>query len=283
MNIELELYRRAEEIEKLFKEFYRPSRFCNRLDESIEYTLFSGGKRLRPILTLASYRTLGGKDCKSVYLLALAIEILHNYTLIHDDLPCMDNDDFRRGKPTNHKVFGEATALLAGDALLSLSHEYLYEAITSAENKSLYLSAAKLITELTGPMGTIGGQAMEIESKGNDLKDNLLEIINGKTCKLISASILTGAIVSNADEKTLTSLAKYSQCLGYAFQLSDDLLDKAEKGRYDEKSIVNFYGEEYTRTLMECYIKNALNSLSELDCNTEFFEEIVKYCAKRQK
>ncbi len=282
MNFESELKIRAAEIENKLHELYIPAGICKQLDESIAYTLFSGGKRLRPVLTLSTYRMLGGAECDSIYLLACAIEILHNYTLIHDDLPMLDNDDLRRGKPTNHKVFGEAVALLAGDSLLSLSHEYLYESIAQARDKSLYLSAAKLISELTGAQGTIGGQALEIVSDALDLKNLLLEIINGKTCKLIAASVLSGAIVAGADEKTLQILAEYAQCLGYAFQLSDDLMDEKEKGAIDKKSMVGLYGKDYTVKILEFYINKAVNTLDVLNYDTEFLAETVKYCSKRE-
>lgn len=284
MEIEQELKLRAEKFEIKLKELYKSYGVSEKLDESMKYTLFSGGKRIRPVLTLSVYEMLGGKECNAIFLLACAVELLHNYTLIHDDLPCLDNDDFRRGRLTNHKVYGEAIALLAGDGLLSLSHEFIYEAISNAENKTLYLEAAKLISELTGPGGTVGGQALEISCDENngDSESLFSEIINGKTCKLISAAVLSGAIVAGADEKKLVSLAKYSQSLGYAFQISDDLLDYDDK-KDKEKSLVNFYGKEYAEKLLNCYIENALKSLDELSEDTEFLAEIVKYCAERKK
>ncbi|NGP43611.1 polyprenyl synthetase family protein [Bacillaceae bacterium SIJ1] len=194
------------------------------LKSSMEYSLKAGGKRLRPILMIATAEALGGKreDCLAI---ACALEMIHTYSLIHDDLPAMDDDDYRRGQPTNHKVYGESMAILAGDALLT----YAFQMISSSRS---YLSADNvvlLIEELAkaaGPSGMVGGQVMDMEAEEVSVPlDQLENIHKNKTGALLSFAVKAGAIVANATEEVQDRLAAFSAHIGLAFQIKDDILD----------------------------------------------------------
>ncbi len=188
--------------------------------EAMRYSVFAGGKRIRPILLLAANELCGGETADALPA-ACAMEMIHTYSLIHDDLPAMDNGQLRRGKPTTHRKFGEAIALLAGDALLTLAFEVLCLCPERV--------VAKLVHELAraaGTMGMVGGQVADIEWAGKEMEFPTLEYIHShKTGALITAAVRMGAIIGGADEATLKSLTGYGHCLGLAFQISDDIID----------------------------------------------------------
>jgi len=195
------------------------------LHESVRYSLFCGGKRLRPLLTIAGAEIVGGNP-HFVLPVACAVECIHTFSLIHDDLPAIDNDDLRRGHPTNHKVYGEALAILAGDALLALSFELVGKCKENCPADRV-LRVLEMIARATGTDGMVGGQVVDIESEA---KDNLdictVEWIHGrKTGALLTASLLSGAILVGADEKQEKALTVYGENIGLAFQITDDLLD----------------------------------------------------------
>lgn len=196
-----------------------------RLKEAMLYSLQAGGKRIRPILLLATMEALGC-DAKEGIPVACAIEMIHTYSLIHDDLPAMDDDDLRRGKPTNHKVYGEAMAILAGDALLTLSFEVvggLNEKAISAQVKSEILTK---MAAASGAEGMVGGQVADLEAEDKSLELEALEAIHlRKTGKLLGFSIEAGALLAGADSKQRQSLGRFSKHLGLAFQIQDDILD----------------------------------------------------------
>ncbi len=193
------------------------------LVESMRYSLFAGGKRVRPFLTI-EFAKLFGADADSALPFACAVELIHTYSLIHDDLPCIDNDDLRRGKPTNHKVFGEPTALLAGDALLT----FAFHCAARAKNERVVCSAVYLLSECAGHNGMIAGQQMDIIGEGQkyDL-DKLVKTHSLKTGKLISCACLLGAVSAGycAGSPEYEAALKYSQGVGLAFQITDDILD----------------------------------------------------------
>lgn len=204
-----------------------PDNTPHKLLQSMRYSLQSGGKRIRPILLITVLESLG-KPKEIGLELACAIEMIHTYSLIHDDLPAMDNDDFRRGQPTNHKVFGEATAILAGDGLLT----WAFHLAASACKPSSQISADKilhLIRELSaaaGPAGMVGGQALDIEGEGKQLSlDELQNIHMRKTGDLIHFSVYAGAILGEATETQLDSFRIYARNIGLAFQIQDDILN----------------------------------------------------------
>jgi len=220
-----------------------PGEIPNTLYNSMHYSLSAGGKRIRPILSIASCEAVGG-NIEDVIPAAIAIEMIHTYSLIHDDLPAMDNDDMRRGKPTNHKVFGEATAILAGDGLLTMAFSILSATKSNANHPSPYPSPLRgegqgegatngnrlrIIHEIAlaaGPEGMVGGQQLDIENEGKKIDAPELENLHSrKTGALILAAVRTGGISGGATEMQLQALTVYGKKTGLAFQIADDILD----------------------------------------------------------
>tara|TARA_Y100001970_G_C14259029_1_gene877967 strand:+ start:10068 stop:10961 length:894 start_codon:yes stop_codon:yes gene_type:complete len=194
------------------------------LRKSMRYSLLAGGKRLRPILCLASCEFAGG-DPRLAVPTAVALEMIHTMSLIHDDLPAMDNDDLRRGRPTNHKVFGDAIAILAGDALLTRAFEMISLRSSGVQTDRL-LKVSGELSIAAGAPGLVGGQVVDLESEGKEVDLNTLEYIHShKTGALLRASVRTGAMIAGADQKLLESLTVYARGIGLAFQIIDDVLD----------------------------------------------------------
>jgi len=194
---------------------------------SMRYSIFAGGKRVRPILLLAACETVGG-DMHKAMPAACAMEMIHTYSLIHDDLPAMDNDDFRRGNPTNHKVFGEATAILAGDALLTEAFILLSNPrYTEGLDPAGLLQVVHEIAVCSGSRGMIGGQVVDMESEGKKDIDlaTVLYIHTHKTGALIRASVKSGALIGGAKDAELEAITRYAEAIGLAFQIADDILD----------------------------------------------------------
>jgi geranylgeranyl diphosphate synthase type II len=199
------------------------------LYDSMRYSLTAGGKRVRPILTLAACDSAGG-DMRHALPYACAVEYIHTYSLIHDDLPAMDNDDMRRGKPSNHVIFGEATAILAGDSLLTCALEAMLKDMMLYFDKPQELArrirAANAIVKGSGVRGMIGGQIADIEAESKSISPELLDYIHlNKTAALIESAILAGAYIAGADKAQLSALATFGENLGLAFQIADDILD----------------------------------------------------------
>ncbi|MBR5895940.1 MAG: polyprenyl synthetase family protein [Akkermansia sp.] len=193
------------------------------LHKAMRYSVFAGGKRIRPLLCLEAARAVCG-DVEPALNAACALEVLHTYTLIHDDLPSMDNDDLRRGRPTNHKVFGEGIAILAGDALLTEAFAMLTK-VPANERYQVGDYVAELAYQ-TGSLTLVGGQVLDLEGEGRSLSvDELRAIHNGKTTALIMASVRLGAMAAGATDEQLEALTTYGRCLGLAFQIIDDILD----------------------------------------------------------
>lgn len=187
------------------------------IHRAMRYSVFAGGKRLRPVLAIGSFEMVNGKG-KSILPAACALEFLHTYSLIHDDLPCMDDDDLRRGKRTLHKVFGEGMAVLAGDAL----HALAFEILLKTKNPQVIEEVVKSI----GTKGMIGGQVADLEAEGKKVGASQVEYIHShKTGALIKASIRVGAMLGGADRKKVNALARYGEKIGLAFQIADDILD----------------------------------------------------------
>lgn len=195
------------------------------LVDSMKYSLKAGGKRLRPLLVLATLHAFGKQEDIGLPV-ACAIEMIHTYSLIHDDLPSMDDDDFRRGKPTNHKVFGEAMAILAGDALLTYSFEVMEDLQQRSVPASTIVSLVKEMAKAAGPTGMVGGQVADMEGEGANLTLADLEYIHrNKTGKLLAYSIHAGAVLANATKEQQENLKEFADHLGLAFQIRDDILD----------------------------------------------------------
>jgi len=204
------------------------------LHRAMRYSLFAGGKRLRPILCLAATEASGGK-IRNALPLACALECIHTYSLVHDDLPSMDNDDFRRGRPTCHKVFGDAIAILAGDGLLTIA----FEIVSSAKPTSRYDTSSLLreIAVAAGSQKLIAGQVADLEAEGKNVKRDQLQFIHqNKTAAILKSSVRLGAMSANADAKKLSAVTRFGQRLGLAFQIIDDILDLTQTSEILGKS-----------------------------------------------
>lgn len=247
------------------------------LYSSMLYSAQGGGKRIRPFLTLEVCKALGG-SIDSALPLAVAVELIHTYSLIHDDLPCMDNDDMRRGKPSNHIAFGEATALLAGDALLTLAFETVCEStVLSAENR---LKAVKLLAEKAGVKGMIGGQQLDLMGEKARLqRDTHLKMNLLKTGALIKAAALLGCIAADADAEDFAAVNEYAESLGLAFQVTDDLLDDGEED--GKTTFLTFMTSDEARQYAEALTEKAVKAISTVK-NSEVLTSLAYYLAKRQ-
>ncbi|CAI2717853.1 polyprenyl synthetase family protein [Nitrospina watsonii] len=263
------------------------------IHESMHYSLSAGGKRLRPTLLIAAAEAVGG-DRNHVLPFAVAAEFLHTYTLIHDDLPALDNDSLRRGKPTNHKVFGEAIAILAGDALLTqafvlMTNAFLMEAVPH-EN---ILRASHEMAQALGSTGVIGGQVVDLESEGKPIEASTLEYIHiYKTGFFFKSCVRVGAILGRADGKQLGALSRFGAHIGLAFQIIDDILDivgdKATLGK-DVGSDVSknkatypaLFGLEESRKKADSLVEEAISSLGDFDERANPLREIARFFVQR--
>jgi len=255
------------------------------INKAMRYSVFGGGKRIRPILTLATAE-LFGRDNESVIKAACGIELIHTFSLIHDDLPCIDNDDFRRGKPSNHKVFGEAIALLAGDALLVSGFDLI---IKNSEVKEIKKqSILKMIKETSFYIGTenmLGGQVEDISLKNEDItKDDLINLYMKKTAALICLSIRAGAILSGANQRQLKALTKYGENIGLAFQIVDDMLDIMQDQRdVGKPTYANKFGMKESKSESERLIQKAKVSIKIFNHKAETLRKIADYLITRKK
>ena len=279
-----------EHIEQYLRNFY--ARFHSlpqkKLFEAMEYSLFAGGKRIRPILTLEFCR-LCGRDYHYAMPFAAAIEMIQTYSLIHDDLPCMDDDDFRRGKPTNHKVFGEGMAVLAGDALLT--DAFMAAASASLTDSAAMAKAVSCLAECTGSLGMVGGQVLDIDSENRLLTEQeVLDIQSRKTGALIRASCVLGVIAGGGSQEQIDAAACFADSLGLAFQIRDDMLDVigtiAEMGKgvgTDEakNTFVRLYGLEHCEELVSRYTEEAVSALAVFE-DTQYLISLAESLTARR-
>ena len=262
---------------------------------SMDYSLMAGGKRIRPTLAI-EFALLCGGNINAVMPFACAIEMVHTYSLIHDDLPCMDNDDLRRGKPTNHKVYGEAAALLAGDGLLTLAFSVILGADAMERNGAeKCVSAAALLAECSGANGMIGGQIIDLESENKEISLNLLKIMDEKkTGALIKAACLLGCISAGADEKQCKAAEKYADNIGLAFQIVDDILDASSDtetlgkpvGSDEENkksTYVSLLGLDECIKISRQLTEEAITSLNEFEGDTSTLKQFAAYLRDRKK
>lgn len=257
------------------------------LFEAMQYSLLAGGKRLRPIFAFEFCR-LCGAPWKNALPFAAAIEMIHTYSLIHDDLPCMDNDDFRRGRPTNHKVFGEAMAVLAGDALLT---DAFCVASTANLNGDAVAKAITVLAECAGSLGMVGGQVLDIMSEQRTLSEQeVLDIQTRKTGALINAACVLGVIAAGGTESQIAAAGKFAGLLGIAFQIRDDMLDvigtQDEMGKgvgsdANKNTFVRLYGLERCEELVTQYTNKAIASLSVFE-NTQHITMLAKGLTERR-
>lgn len=278
-----------------FLEGYFSSNFPPKfLKDSITYSLFAGGKRIRPILCLAAHEACNG-NAEDIIPFASSIELIHTYSLIHDDLPAMDNDDLRRGKPTNHKVFGDGMAILAGDGLLT---EAFFIMANSLSNKNIkntaLLRAIKEIAFVSGIHGMVGGQAQDLLSENSEPNRETLSFIHKhKTGALISGSLRAGAMLANCTKHSLNAITRYGENIGLAFQIVDDILDiegDAEElgkttGSDERKKKMTYpaiYGLDESRKKAEELISEAIFSLRDFSNKAEPLREIARYFLERK-
>ena len=290
MNFDQRSKEYREYVERYLSDFY--ARFHDEpqklLFDAMEYSLLAGGKRLRPIFAFDFCRMCGG-DWQAAAPFAAAVEMIHTYSLIHDDLPCMDNDDFRRGRPTNHKVYGEGMAVLAGDALLT-------DAFMSAASAKLpkpedMSTAIALLAECAGSLGMVGGQVLDIRSEERELsEEEVLAIQSRKTGALIRAACCLGAIAGGANEEQLDAAAQFAAGLGLAFQIRDDMLDvigtQEEMGKgvgtdSVKNTFVRLYGLDKCEELVNRYPQYAIDALVVFE-DTEYTIALAKSLTDRR-
>ena len=261
--------------------FSDPSLPQQRLFSAMRYSLLAGGKRLRPILVFA-FCKLCGADWKKAVNFAAAVEMIHTYSLIHDDLPCMDDDDYRRGKPTNHKLYGEAMAVLAGDGLLTAAFHQISLAHMDAQ---LRIRAVGVLAEAAGELGMVGGQALDIMSEERACtKEEVLEIQSRKTGALIKAACMLGVIAAGGSDEQIQSAEDFAENLGLAFQIRDDILDvignQEELGKATgvdgkKNTFVRLYGLEKCESMVIFYTNQALAALSIFE-DTGYLSELAE-------
>ena len=280
-----------QEIEKYIRKQKCPEKILN---QSMEYSLNGGGKRLRPTLTLATYQ-LFGEDIEKCMPYAIAMEMIHSFSLIHDDLPGIDNDDFRHGKPTNHKQFNEATAILAGDGLLNYAYMVISQDLESSDQKELP-QKLEVLEELSKAVDRmIAGEYVDTELEGKQItKEELLYIHENKTGALLKVSARMGAILAECSDEQLEKITKYAEKIGLAFQIKDDIL--AEEGNEEilgkpvgrDKELgkctyVSQYGLQGAKEILEKTTKEAIQELEEFGKKAEFLKELALYIQNRNK
>ncbi|EJU28072.1 MULTISPECIES: polyprenyl synthetase family protein [Selenomonas] len=293
VNFKAEWKKRADLVEEgLLRELKKVPAYDETLEKAMEYSLMAGGKRLRPVLLMAAADAVG-KDGAAFLTTGCAIEMIHTYSLIHDDLPAMDNDDYRRGKPTNHKVFGDGIAVLAGDALLTLAFEVMLRQEGAAPET--LVTVVSEMSRAAGPYGMVGGQVLDLEGEGRRLDLAALRKIHmGKTGALFCAAIRSGAILAGAKEEELAALTLYAERFGLAFQITDDILDvtgdEAAIGkpvgsdvRNEKATYVTLTSLEEAKKLAEDAVNEAVAALDIFGERAAFLRDLALFLLRRKK
>lgn len=293
VNFKAEWKKRADLVEEgLLRELRKVPAYDETLEKAMEYSLMAGGKRLRPVLLMAAADAVG-KDGAAFLTTGCAIEMIHTYSLIHDDLPAMDNDDYRRGKPTNHKVFGDGIAVLAGDALLTLAFEVMLRQEGAAPET--LVTVVSEMSRAAGPYGMVGGQVLDLEGEGRRLDLAALRKIHmGKTGALFCAAIRSGAILAGAKEEELVALTLYAERFGLAFQITDDILDvtgdEAAIGkpvgsdvRNEKATYVTLTSLEEAKKLAEDAVDEAVAALDIFGERAAFLRDLALFLLGRKK
>lgn len=294
MDLKQYLTDKKEAVDSFFHSYFKEQKKPSVLQHAMVYSLFAGGKRIRPILALASYEACGGNPAEIVPY-ASTLELIHTYSLIHDDLPAMDNDDLRRGKPTNHKIYGEAIAILAGDALLTEAFSILSDpSLSRAVKEANLLLSLREIALASGVNGMVAGQVQDILSENSEPDYETLEFIHiHKTASLIHASVMMGPLLYGSSKKTINGLSKYGNSIGLAFQIIDDILDiegnEEELGKpigsdesANKMTYPSLYGIDKSRDIAKNLILSAVSSLSSFSSNADPLREIANYLLVRR-
>lgn len=290
-----EIGKRAEEIEKIIKEYLpKEEGYQKTIMEAMNYSILAGGKRLRPMLMLETYRLFGGTS-KTIYSFMAAIEMIHTYSLVHDDLPAMDNDEYRRGRKTTHIVYGEAMGILAGDALLNYAFETAAGAFQLEPENPAVGQAMLVLARKAGIYGMIGGQVVDVESEGTVIDKEKLDFIHlHKTSALLESAMVIGAILAGANKEEQNLVEKAAGKIGLAFQIQDDILDitstTEELGKpvgSDEKNGKNTYvafeGLEKSKEDVKKISESAMEDLQKLPYENPFLIELIKELIERKK
>ena len=295
MDLKKYLERRRRQVDEALERWVvGEEEFPPQVHKAMRYSLFAGGKRLRPILTLSAAEAVGGK-AREALPVACALELIHTYSLIHDDLPAMDDDDLRRGRPTSHKVFGEAVAILAGDALLTeafrlMARPDLMKNLPSRRR----LAAIHAVALSAGSQGMVGGQVMDMASEGEEIKPEILEYIHSrKTGALIGAAAAVGAVIGGGSPREVRALEEYGRKVGLAFQIMDDLLDvqgeETQMGKAVGKDRAKgkatypaLFGIEDSRRKAEGLVREAVTHLDPFNQRANPLREIARYILQRR-
>ncbi|MCR4924954.1 MAG: polyprenyl synthetase family protein [Clostridiales bacterium] len=280
--------------EKLFSYLPKAENGQDIVCDAMRYSITNGGKRIRPVLVLEFCRLCGGNIEKALPF-ACAVEMIHTYSLIHDDLPCMDDDDMRRGKPSCHIKFGEEYALLAGDGLLNLAFETMLKETLNSDDTKSFIKAAYTLARSSGVQGMIGGQVIDLLSENSKNSLERLKVMDKlKTGALIEASCLMGCIIANADEEKLNAALKYAENIGLAFQIVDDILDvigePEELGKpigsdeeNEKTTYVSILGLDEAKNYAEKLSEDAVSALTVFGDDAEFLSELARLLCVRKK
>ena len=295
VNFEKELQEKKLECEDMIRKYLpKEEGFAAQLAGAMNYSMEAGGKRLRPILMGETYRMFGGTSA-IIEPFQAAMEMIHTHSLIHDDLPALDNDDYRRGRLTTHKVYGEAMGVLSGVALLNRAYEVMLSAFDLTEDKDRVIAAMRIIADKTGINGMLGGQSVDVENDGKPLEREMLDYIyKNKTSALIEASMMTGAVLAGVSEEELEVVEQAAENIGLAFQIQDDILDvtstQEELGKpihSDEKNnkvtYVSLMGAPAAAGKVKELSEHAVELLNSLDRKNEFLDLLVESLISRRK
>ena len=298
MNFQDELKNRTKEIEAVLKSFLPEEKgFAKTMAQAMNYSVLAGGKRLRPMLILETCRMFGGRE-ELAYPFMAAMELIHTHSLVHDDLPALDNDDYRRGRLTTHKVYGEAMGVLSGVSLLNYAYEVMFTAFDKAKNtgeQAKVIQALKVMAHKTGIYGMLGGQSVDVENDGKPVTKEMLDYIyENKTSALIEGSMMTGAILGGASQEEVNVVEKAARNIGLAFQIQDDILDVTstaeELGKpihSDEKNhkttYVTLMGIEAASQQVTELSEEAVKLLEGMNKKNEFLLTLVKELVGRRK
>ena len=285
---------KSDYIEDLLKKYMpKEDGYQSTIMEAMNYSLKAGGKRLRPILTLEACKVVGGNEEDAIPF-AMAIEMIHTYSLIHDDLPALDNDNLRRGKPTNHKVYGEAMAILAGDGLLNYAYEVMLSNSLNKKKPENYLKSINEIAKSAGIYGMIGGQVVDVQSENTSIPKEKLDYIHlNKTGAIMIGCMRAGAIIGNANEDELEKITRYAKNIGLSFQIVDDILDiigdQSKLGKNIGSDIENnkstypsLIGLEESKEIAIKLIDEAKENIKSLNGDSSFLEGLANYIIDRE-
>lgn len=297
MNFNQELEVRAKKAEEVIKSFLPKEEGLQKtICEAMNYSVLGGGKRLRPVMMLATYELFGGKE-EVIYPFMAAMEMIHTYSLVHDDLPAMDNDDLRRGRATTHKKYNEGLAILAGDGLLNYAFETALKAFNYDSSVNTIAKALQILAKKAGIYGMIGGQTVDIEAEaGNQVlnEESLLFIHKNKTAALIESSMMIGAILAGAKQEDIDTVEKIANNIGIAFQIQDDILDVegdeavlgkpiGSDAKNDKLTYVSLKGLDTSKQEVKKLSEEAISLLNSYEKDNHFLSELTRYLVDREK